>query len=156
MTLLEYRYRSVYIIDALDQCDSTVENFFNSFSILPTPSGRAKVKLLFLCRQGSASLQLSTNLPNLATLDLDEQSAHEQAIERAVRQQVNNLCGQRGFPELAETIAKSVSEKANGMYLLAFMVMESLSKVHAIPRNIMRELLRFPEDLMVTYRNCFG
>jgi hypothetical protein len=154
MTLLEYLYRSVYIIDALDQCDSTVENFVNSFSILPTPSGRAKVKLLFLCRQGSASLQLSTNLPNLATLDLDEQSAHEQAIERAVRQQVNNLCGQRGFPELAETIAKSVSEKANGMCLLAFMVMESLSKVHATPRNIMRELLRFPEDLMVTYRNC--
>jgi hypothetical protein len=87
-------------------------------------------------------------------LDLDEQSAHGQAIEIAVRQQVNGLCDRRGFPELAETIAKNISEKASGMYLLAFMVMESLGKVHATSRNIMRELLQFPEDLMVTYRNC--
>ncbi|RYP53829.1 hypothetical protein DL768_001280 [Monosporascus sp. mg162] len=117
--LLELRHPSVYIIDALDQCDETMENF-----------------------------------PKLMSFDLDDQIQHDVGIRTAIKQKVAELCRKRDCPQLADTITEKLSPTAKGMYLLPMMAVSSLMKVHATPRNIMKELHRFPEDLMIAYRQA--
>ena len=150
--LLEFKYPSVYIIDALDQCDETVEKFVGSFAALSKANAHAKVKLLVLSRQGPASLSLSARFPKLMCFDLDDQIQHDRGIKKTIKQKVDELCKKRECPQLADMITKKLSETASGMYLLPIMAINSLMKVHATPKNIMEELHRFPKDLMVAYR----
>lgn len=152
--LMKFRHPSIYIIDALDQCDETVEKFVASFAALAQGNAPAKVKLLVLSRHGPASSNLSARFPKLMSFDLDDQIQHDMGIRTAIKQKVDELCRKRDCPQLADIITEKLSLTAKGMYLLPMMAVNSLMKVHATPRNIMKELHRFPEDVMVAYRQA--
>ncbi|KAH7204891.1 ankyrin repeat-containing domain protein [Fusarium redolens] len=152
--LLEFRHSSVYIIDALDQCDETMEKFVASFTAATQGHAAGKVKLLVLSRQGLASSNLTAEFLNLMSFDLDDQIEHGHAIRTAIKQKVDELCRRRGCQQLADTITEKLSLTAQGMYLLPMMTVSLLKKIHATHPNIMEELNSFPEDLMAAYRKA--
>jgi hypothetical protein len=148
--LTAFRRPAVYIIDALDQCDETMEAFVASFELL----GKAKrpAKLLVLSRQGSASSTLAAQFPRLTSLDLDAETEHETAISTAIELRVADLCRKWRSPHLRSVITEKLSKTANGMYLLPMMTVKSLKKVNATPNNIQRVLDTLPDDLVSAYR----
>lgn len=131
-----------------------MEKFVASFAALAQENAPAKVKLLVLSRHGPTSSNLSARFSKLMSFDLDDQIQHDMGIKTAIKQKVDELCRKRDCPQLADIITEKLALTAKGMYLLPMMAVNSLMKVHATPRNIMKELHRFPEDVMVAYRQA--
>jgi hypothetical protein len=152
----ESKRPSVYIIDALDQCDeASLDTFVASFASLGSAGSSAK--LLVLSRQGLGPSILSAQFPELVGFDMDEETDHGTAIKAAIKHQVAELCGKwRSLPglELRTTITTKFSLRANGMYLLPMMIIKSLKKINATPANIERALHALPDDLTTAYREA--
>ncbi len=153
--IAEFRRPSVYIIDALDQCDDdSMDAFVASFAARgAAPSHSVTCKLLVLSRQGRASSSLAARFPELASLDLDEETEHDKAIAMAVEQKVAELCKKWRLrsPQLCSDIINELCLKTDGMYLLPTMTIQSLNKVNPTPLKIKEVLGKLPDDLLSAY-----
>lgn len=134
LLLVQLRRPSIYIIDALDQCDGGAESFISSFAVLSTATMSAK--LLVLSRQGQASSELAFLFRRLVSLHLNDETGHEMAIATAIERKVGESCRKWCSPNLSGVIAKKLCQDAKGMYLLPMMIVDQLKKANPTPRNI--------------------
>lgn len=148
--LLELRFPSIFIVDALDQCDEKIENFVASFAALG--SKMASAKLLVLSRQGLATSLLDSRFPGIINIDLDDEVEHQRSIELAIEHKVGELCRTWHSPELSSTITTTLSESAQGMYLLPMIRVALLKQSNPTPKNITKLLNELPTSLLSVYR----
>jgi ankyrin repeat protein len=145
------QYPSVYIIDALDQCDTSLERFLGSFSNLIKRTAGPPIKVLVLSKYQSPAA-LPTQFLRALTIDLDSEIEHQNDIDKFIKEKVDELCEQRGLGVFGDLIRERLSQNASGMYLLPYLAIKTLKSVRSTRREIITALTSLPESLASAYR----
>lgn len=140
-----FRYPSIYIIDAMDQADDTLQKLLSSLTNVLKTNHSTPVKVLLVSRPGKRDL----------LTDLDEKPRHAESIDKFIKDKVDGLCRQRrGLQQCAAAITTQLSKTSRGMYLLPVMAVEKLKTIQATEENIDAALRRLPESLLDAYRTA--
>jgi len=151
---INVRHPSIYIIDALDECDKTLWKFLESLSALIKQKRRATIKFLLLSRPQYAKV-VKSNFSNTISIELDEESSHNENIKRFISSKVEELCRDReGLQPLCSEIIDSLSRTSMGMYLLPTVVIDHLKTVRATKAGIRKAIDRLPDNMLVAYRRA--
>lgn len=136
------------VIDALDECEETTRETL----ILCLSKLSPKIRLLITSRHmpmvnDEAALQ-GLNYLEIQASDMDIRKYLEQRLtERRMSRHIRN------DPELKETIVRTIVGKAQGMFLLAQLQMDSLARKRT--KSDVREAVpRLPESLDETYNEA--
>ena len=149
---------SLYIIDAIDECDSTVDKFLDSVESILSSCEKNTVKFLFLGRRQDSliTLRLQPHITKgLATLELDKEAPQLDGVKLYVGQKVDELCLRRpGLVPRKNYLVELLCNKSDGMYLLTELAIASLRSASGYDADIMAELEKIPPEIGLIYRKA--
>jgi len=153
---------SLYIIDAIDECDDTVDDFLGSVETVLEGASDNSVKFLFLGRRQDklAALRVRPGISScLSTIEIDREPCQLQAVRLYVEQKVEELCARRpGLRRRKDHIVRLLTDKSDGMYLLPELAISSLRSraTSGYDADVMAELDRIPQKIQKIYRKALN
>jgi ankyrin repeat protein len=142
----------IFIIDGLDECDSTRAEFISALieSIATTPW----IKVAIFSRP-EADILLA--LQSATQLNMDTEIGMKKDLDTFISAEVEHLVASRRFLLSVKTqIAKSLRERADGMFLLVRLILDSLYTLKQTSRATIRNVLNsLPTTLSSAYAKIF-
>ncbi|KAJ3455478.1 hypothetical protein MRS44_016960 [Fusarium solani] len=149
--------QEIYIIDGLDECDETVHEFLRSLGTVLENSRQSRPKFMLFSRHILLSQIDGLFKPHgtVLRIDMNAESIHVENVKKYIRNKVDKLCIRRdGLDELRDKIVKELDMRSSGVYLLASLTLESLTKSEATPAEVRRILGSLPDDLRSIYSDA--
>jgi ankyrin repeat protein len=147
-------FRTVYILDALDECVEGLPDFLESIVDILRARAPSTVKFLLLSRP-ILSLSMDSRFKlvgGLFRIIMNDNAAHIHSIERFIQTKVDDLCKFRpGLSYLRSQIVEELAQHSAGIYLLASLNLKSLATAKATPANIRSVIRTLPGDLQAIY-----
>lgn len=146
--------RTLYIIDGLDACDESLDEFLGSIVDILQARTSPGVKFLFLSRQiPSLSLaDLFQSAGGMLHIDMNETTAHIENVRSFIKHKVDDLCKSRpGVSQLRSEIINELEKRSAGIYLLASLNIKTLMTAEATPDNIRAVVRTLPDNLQAIY-----
>jgi ankyrin repeat protein len=152
-------FRTLYIIDALDECDETLSVFLKSVVDILQAKPSSRIKFLFLSRRilSSSIDSQFKSVGGTFQIIMNETTAHIENVQRYIQTKVDDLCMLRpGISHLRPEIVQELEQRSVGIYLLASLNLKSLVTAEATTLNIRLVIRTLPGDLQAIYSQALN